>query len=262
MSANAKSPSEGRKDSKCEQGNIVNQPLIPNVQPVDLKEKQEKTEIKVKLPDGTNYQMVPFQAGNNEDYVAHIIIMEPLLEQKEIEDDVAKAFGEVVELKDEKLGPLLKKLNMSKVNSEKEDLRLQITSVKEDMQKARKEALNEIVKAYKLSCVYFVGKAWTRWDKVVSEMHGKDPWVAVNGTSHKGPRMKTWTSFLDCIELPKLTIFSCDAAKLQRYYMQQGTKKPQCIPVRLRHNNYLTHPPTVKDSPMVGAALKIFLPHY
>ena len=90
-------------------------------------------------------------------------------------------------IKDEMLEPLLKKLNMSKVNVKKEDLRLQITSVKEDMQKARKEALNEIVKAYKLSCVYFVGKAWTRWDKVVSEMHGKDPWVAVNGTSHKGP---------------------------------------------------------------------------
>ena len=112
--------------------------------------------------------------------------MEPLLEQKEIEDDVAKAFGEVVELKDEKLGPLLKKLNMSKVNSEKEDLRLQITSVKEDMQKARKEALNKIVKAYELIRVYFAGKARTQeWDKVVAEMHGKDPWVAVNGSSHK-----------------------------------------------------------------------------
>ena len=117
--------------------------------------------------------------------------MKQLLEQKETEEDVVKAFEAAAELKDEKLGPLLKCLNMSKVNADKEDLKLQITSVKEEMQKARKELLNKIVKAYELICVYFVGKAWTQWDKVVSEMHGKDPWVAVNGSSHKWPHMKT-----------------------------------------------------------------------
>jgi hypothetical protein len=68
--------------------------------------------------------------------------------------------------------------------------------------------------------------------------------------------MKTWVSFLDCIELHKLTIFSCDAAELQRYYMQQGVKKPQCIPVHSFMaqmgllNDYLAHLPMVKDSSM------------
>ena len=88
-------------------------------------------------------------------------------------------------------------------------------------------------------------------------MHTRDPWVAVNGVSHKGPHMKTWVSFLDCIELHKLTIFSCDAAELQRYYMQQGVKKPQGVPVRSSFmaqtgllNDYLAHLPTVKDNPM------------
>ena len=41
--------------------------------------------------------------------------------------------------------------------------------------------LTKIVKAYELFCVYFVGKACTQWDKIVQEMHMKDPWVAVNG---------------------------------------------------------------------------------
>ena len=52
--------------------------------------------------------------------------MKQLLEQKEIEDDAEKALalGVVVDLKDEKLGPLLKKLNKSKVKLEKEDLKL------------------------------------------------------------------------------------------------------------------------------------------
>ena len=75
MSGNAKSPGEGLKDSECEREAIANWPPILYVTPVDPYEKQEKTEIKVKLPDGTNYQMVPFRAGSNKDYVNHVIAM-------------------------------------------------------------------------------------------------------------------------------------------------------------------------------------------
>ena len=232
MSGNTKSLPEGLKDLEYKQGNIVDWPPMLYIQPVDPNEKQEKTKIKVKLPDGTNYQMAPFQAGSNEDYVTHIIVMKQLLEQKEIEDDVETAFGVVLSLKDEKLDPFLKNLNISMFNAEEEDLKSHIASVKEEMQKAREKALAEIIKTYELIRVYFVGKALTQWDKAVSEMHTKEPWVAVNGESHKGSRMKIWASFLGCIELHKFTIFSCDAAELQRYYMQQGIKKPQRILVR------------------------------
>jgi hypothetical protein len=34
-------------------------------------------------------------------------------------------------------------------------------------------------------------------------------------------------TFLDCIELHKLTIFPVDAAEKQHYYMTQTDKKPQ-----------------------------------
>ena len=75
MSANAKSPPDRLKDLECKRETIVNRPLILYVQPVDPNEKKKKTEIKVKLPDGTNFQSVPFQAGSNEDYGTHIIAM-------------------------------------------------------------------------------------------------------------------------------------------------------------------------------------------
>jgi hypothetical protein len=159
-------------------------------------------------------------------------------------------------LSSNKLGPLYKKLNTSKSCGEKEDLKKQIKKAKEDVLKAKKEALAEIVKAYELLCIYFIGKAWTQWDKVVSKMHMEDPWVAVNGASHKGPRVKTRASLLDCIELYKLTIFSCDVTELQRHYMQQYVKKPQRDTVHAFMacmgllNEYLAHLPTVKDSLM------------
>ena len=174
-----------------------------------------------------------------------------------MEESLEKAFGVVTAITDNKLGPLYKKLNMSKSNGEKEDLQKQIESIKEEALKAKKEAQGKIVKAYELICVYFVRNDWTQWDKFVTEMHTKDPWVAVNGGgSHKEPCMKTWVSLLDCIELHKLTIFSCDAAELQCYYMQQGVKKPQSVPVHCfiaqlgLLNDYLAHLPMVKDNPM------------
>ena len=61
MSASAKSPVEGLKDSECKRGSIANGPSIPYVPSVDPNEEQEKTEIKVKLRDKTNNQMVAFR---------------------------------------------------------------------------------------------------------------------------------------------------------------------------------------------------------
>jgi hypothetical protein len=103
---------------------------------------------------------------------------------------------------------------------EKESLKKRINTTEKDLEKAEKKALTEIVKAY-----------GTMWDKLVQEMYQKDPWVAVDGSLNQGPREKTWESFLDCIELHKLTIFSCDAAELQQYYMQKHVRKPQRVTV-------------------------------
>ncbi len=207
MSGNKKSPAEGLKDSECKRGAITTRPPIPYVALVDLYKKPEKTEIKIRLPDGTNYQMVPFRLGTNKDYVNHIIAMIRLVEQKDFENSVEKAFTAVLGLK-EKVGLLHKKLNMSKNPQEKDSLQKLIYASEKLLEQAEKNALKEIAKAYELMRTYFVSKARTQWDKDVQEMHQKDPWVAVDGSLNQGPRKKTWDSFLDCIELHKLTIFS------------------------------------------------------
>ena len=219
MSGNAKSPAEGLKDLECKQGAITTWPPIPYVAPVDPNKRQEKTKIKTKLPGGTNYQMVPFRVGSNEDYVNHIIAMICLIKQKDLENFVEKVFMAASEI-EERVGPLYKKLNVSKDPQEKESPKKRIDTTEKDLEKAEKKALTEIVKAY-----------GTMWDKLVQEMYQKDPWVAVDGSLNQGPREKTWESFLDCIELHKLTIFSCDAAELQRYYMQKHVRKPQRVTV-------------------------------
>jgi hypothetical protein len=71
------------------------------------------------------------------------------------------------------------------------------------------------------------GDAQSQWDCVCREMQKSDLWAAINGLVTKGRRPQTWTSFLDCLELHKLTVFSADAAKRQRFYIQQVMCKPQ-----------------------------------
>ncbi len=63
-----------------------------------------------------------------------------------------------------------------------------------------------------------------------------------------------WTSFLDCLELHKLTVFSVDAAIRQRFHIQQAVHKPQRATVQ-QHisrmgvlNDYVKHLPTLKDT--------------
>ncbi len=85
-------------------------------------------------------------------------------------------------------------------------------------------------------------------------MHKHDLWAAVNGQVIKGRRPRTWMSFLDCLELRKLMVFSADAAKRQRFYIQQAVRKPQRATVQ-QHisqmgvlNDYVKHLPMLKDS--------------
>jgi hypothetical protein len=65
MSSNAKSPLEGLKATKCEKGKSGARPPIPYIPPTNLIKKQEGEQIKVKMPDGTNFSMAAFTSSTN-----------------------------------------------------------------------------------------------------------------------------------------------------------------------------------------------------
>jgi hypothetical protein len=117
-------------------------------------------------------------------------------------------------------------------------------------------------KAYEMFHLFVVSDQRTQWDKIVQEMHTKEPWIGVNRISHKGFCVCSWPAFLDCIELHKLTIFPVDATEKQRYYMVQTVKKPQRVTVRQYMarmgilNDYLAHLLTVFNSSMAIEGMK------
>jgi hypothetical protein len=228
---------------------------------MDLHEKQKIEQFKVKLPLGTHFQMSAFENGNNKEYFIHVIAVMPLIELKGTAQDVKKAFEVLVEVRKE-LHPLLE-FPDNKTETAKEESKKKLLEITKTLNTKRNFAITEALKAYKLFCCFVVGKAQTQWDKIVTEMHSKDPWIGVNGKSHRGLCVHSWLFFQDCIKLHKLTDFPADTAEKQHFYMQQTIKKPyQQVTVRQYMscmgvlNDYLAYLSTVYDSSMAIEGMK------
>jgi hypothetical protein len=137
-----------------------------------------------------------------------------------------------------------------------------LNKFKEILKGKKVTAIAETQKAYEMFRLFIVSDQQTQWDKIVQEIHTKDPWIGVNKISHKGISVGSWPAFLDCIKLHKLTIFPVDAAEKQHYYMMQTVKKPQQVTVRQYMacmgvlNDYLAHLPTVFNSSMAVEGTK------
>jgi hypothetical protein len=131
---------------------------------------------------------------------------------------------------------------------------VEIEETQQMLQESQKAHNKAIAKMYKQLRNLLSGDAQSQWDCVCREMHKCDSWAAVNGQVTKVKHPRTWTSLLDCLELYKLTVFSADAAKRQRFYIQQAVRKPQRATVQ-QHilqmgvlDDYTKHLPTLKDS--------------
>jgi hypothetical protein len=122
------------------------------------------------------------------------------------------------------------------------------------LQEAQKAHNKAVAESYEQLRNLLSGDVQSQWDCVCCKMHEHDLWAAVNGQVTKGRHPRMWMSFLDCLELHKLTVFSADAAEKQRFYIQQVVRKPQRATVRqhiLRMgvlSDYVIHLPRLKDS--------------
>jgi hypothetical protein len=165
------------KDSECKKGTLTVQPPIPYVPPIDLHKKRDTEQIKVKLPEGINFQMSIFGQGNNEEYLFHVITVKCLLEQKGTDQDVQKSFQVVVEVRKELELLLQAQDNKTEFKKEERKEKLVNIKIKKTLKTARNLAVAKALKAYKLFRCFVVGKAQTQWDKIVHKMPRTPGWV-------------------------------------------------------------------------------------
>jgi hypothetical protein len=82
MSTSLKSP-DRLKDAECKKGQLSHRPPIPYVPVVDIiMPKEEPQLFKVKLPDASHLSMPIYSHGNNEEYLAHIVAVLQIIDQK------------------------------------------------------------------------------------------------------------------------------------------------------------------------------------
>jgi hypothetical protein len=260
MSSNLKSLPEGLKNAEWEKGTLPIRPPILYVPSTNLLKKRETKQIKVELPDETKFQMPTYGFGNNEEYLVHVIAVLSLVEHKGTAAKVKEAFAALVAVRKEMI-PFFN-FPEDETLAAKEARKKKLNKLNKSLKAKKIFAVKQAQKAYKLFLCFIVGKAQTQLDRIVHEMRTKNPWIGVNGKSIKGIHVKSWISFMDCIELHKLTVFPADAAEKQQYYMLQTIKKPQRVTVRQFVscmgvlNDYLAYLPTVFDSLMAVAGTK------
>jgi hypothetical protein len=204
--------------------------------------------------------MPTYGSRNIEEYLVHVIAVLRLVEQKGTAAEVKEAFAALVKVRKE-MSPFFN-FPEDKTPAEKGARKKKLADLNKSLKAKKSFVVDQARKAYKLFCCFIIGEAQTQWDRIVNKMHTKNPWIGVNGKSNKGIQVKSWISFMDCIELHKLTVFPADAAKKQCYYMQQMIKKPQRVTVRQFMsrmgilNDYLAYLPMVFDSLMAIAGTK------
>eukprot|EP00804_Cyclotella_cryptica_P000814 CCRYP_001063-RA/>CCRYP_001063-RA protein AED:0.28 eAED:0.47 QI:0/0/0/1/0/0.33/3/0/350 len=70
------------------------------------------------------------------------------------------------------------------------------------------------------------------WSKILAKQIDCSLWKDLRGNVHNTPRRNTWVSFMECVTFHLLTVFRNDTAKAQRYYISNGLKKPNQVPIR------------------------------
>jgi len=173
--------------------------------------------VKMKTPEGELKQSILGDGANGEEYIKHLMFFDRLMEKKEYRADLADAAKAVL-----KASLTLKKHTKVPKGEEDPDKAIRLTGVK-----AAERELNaaKVVKstitclAYDLFCKPTKDDPEIQWDRIVADMHTKNPWLDLRGVKHHGLREKSNQSLIDCIEQHKLTIFACDAVERLKYYM-------------------------------------------
>jgi hypothetical protein len=94
------------------------------------------------------------------------------------------------------------------------------------LESAKKEHGSAMAQTYKFLWNLLTGDLQGQWDCICHEMHDRNAWAGLNGEKHEGKCSHTWASFKDCLKLHKLMVFSADAAKRLKFFIQQGVQKP------------------------------------
>jgi hypothetical protein len=223
--------------------------------------KASRETVKMKTSEGEVKMAVLGDNPDPEEYLQHLNSFLRMLSRKKWDDEMTKLTKAVLTIT-----ARVRKLARTP-NEETEPQTSKRLSLWEAAEAELKKA--EALEAVKVGLVYDLFRKTLKedpelqWDRIVDDMHAKDPWEDLRGAKHDGLRRKSVASLWECIDFHKLTVYSVDAAKRQRFYMLCNLKKPAKSIIRSHVtrmetlNKYLGLLPTIKNSPQAVASTEL-----
>ncbi len=188
MSTNLKS-ADMLKDAECKKGQLAQRLPIPYVPMVDVvTPKEDPAVLKVKLLDDSHISVPIFSRGNNEEYIAHIVTVLRIIEQKGLQKK-CRVYAKAVAKRQAALKNLQEALEPQDTVLTSDDVavrKVEIEQTIQMLQESQRAHNKAIAKSYEQLRNLLSGEAQSQWNRVCLEMHKNDSWAAVNGKITKG----------------------------------------------------------------------------
>jgi len=195
------------------------------------------------------------------EYLQHLNAFLQMLARKKCEDELTKLSKAVVTAT-----ALVRKIarTPSKETEPEMSKRLRLWEAAEaELKKTQAHESAKVGLVYELFCKGLKEDPELQWDRIVDDMHAKDPWEDLRGVKHNGLHRKSIASLWECIDFHKLTVYSVNAAERQRFYMLCNLKKPAKSSIRAHVtqmetlNKFLGLLPMIKNSPQAAASTEL-----
>jgi hypothetical protein len=150
--------------------------------------KEEPQLYKVKLPDVSHLSIPIYSRGNNEEYLAHVVAVLRIIEQKRLPKK-CRVLAKAVVRWSKALKNLQEAMESRDTVSTSVDVtarKVEIEQTSQMLQEAQKDHDKAIAKTYEQLRNLLSGDAQSQWDCVCREMHKRDTWAAVNSQVTKG----------------------------------------------------------------------------
>jgi len=205
-------------DQECEKGKLTEWPPIPYATPkAETTLKASREIVKIKTSEGEVKMAVLGDSPGPEEYLQHLNSFLQMLSRKKWDDEMTKSIKAVLTA----TASVRKFARIPSIETEPQtSKRLSLLeAAKEELKKAQAHESVEVRLVYDLFRKTLKEDPELQWDRIVDDMHAKDPWEDLRGAKHDGLRRKSVASLWECINFHKLMVYSVDAAERQRFYM-------------------------------------------
>ena len=249
-------------DQDCEKGQLTQRPPIPYATPkAETAMKASRETFKLKTAEGEVKVAVLGDSPGPEEYLQHINSFLRNLSRKKWDVKMTKSIR-AVQLATASMTKFAR-VPINETSAMTATRSASLAAAVEDRKKAEAHETQEVGLVYDLFRKQLKEDPELQWDRIVDDMHAKDPWEDLRGVKHIGLRRKSYASLWECIDFHKLTVFTVDAAERQRFYMLCNLRKPVKSSIRSHVtrmetlNKYLGLLPTIKNSPQAVVSTEL-----